>query len=199
MEDIAELVGVHARRGARHGELLRHAAHRAGRPPRHRRLHEHRLHARGRLRGPRARRGPRSGSRVGQTTDDGEFTLEEAECLAGCDNAPCVQVNHRFFGPLDADGLRPPRSTTCARAASPTPCPPHGVLSRVERTVGLPGDAAEAASAAAGPKRARRERCRRDHQGTADRHLPGRPRGLVHPRALPRDRRLRGPAQGARR
>ena len=42
-----------------------------------------------------------SASGSGQTTHDGLFTLEEAECLAGCDNALCVQVNHRFFGPID--------------------------------------------------------------------------------------------------
>ena len=27
---------------------------------------------------------------------DGLFTLEETECLADCDVAPCVQVNHRY-------------------------------------------------------------------------------------------------------
>jgi NADH-quinone oxidoreductase subunit E len=37
------------------------------------------------------------GIKAGVTTDDGEFTLEEVECLALCDKAPCVQVNYRFF------------------------------------------------------------------------------------------------------
>lgn len=36
------------------------------------------------------------GCAVGETSDDGLFTLEEAECLADCDVAPCVQVNHRY-------------------------------------------------------------------------------------------------------
>ena len=36
------------------------------------------------------------GCAVGATSDDGLFTLEETECLADCDVAPCVQVNHRF-------------------------------------------------------------------------------------------------------
>jgi len=79
----------------------------------------------------------------GQTTADGEFTLEEAECLAGCDIAPCVQVNHRFFGPVDlarfdtlCDDLR------SARLADTVPN--HGILSRVERNVGLPAEAARA-------------------------------------------------------
>lgn len=38
------------------------------------------------------------GIKPGVTTDDGEFSLEEVECLALCDQAPCVQVNYRFFG-----------------------------------------------------------------------------------------------------
>ncbi len=32
-----------------------------------------------------------------QTTDDGLFSYEEAECLAACDRAPCMQVNLQFF------------------------------------------------------------------------------------------------------
>ena len=40
----------------------------------------------------------RLGVNAGGTTADGAVTLEEAECLADCDRAPCVQVNHRFVG-----------------------------------------------------------------------------------------------------
>jgi NADH-quinone oxidoreductase subunit E len=36
------------------------------------------------------------GCAVGSTSDDGLFTLEEAECLADCNVAPCVQVNSRY-------------------------------------------------------------------------------------------------------
>src|ERR1700691_2627929 len=36
------------------------------------------------------------GCAVGSTSDDGLFTLEETECLADCNIAPCVQVNHRY-------------------------------------------------------------------------------------------------------
>ena len=32
-----------------------------------------------------------------QTTSDGRFTLEHAECLAACDYAPVVTVNYEFF------------------------------------------------------------------------------------------------------
>ncbi len=31
-----------------------------------------------------------------QTTDDGLFSYEEAECLAACDRAPCMQINLQF-------------------------------------------------------------------------------------------------------
>ncbi len=74
---------------------------------------------------------------VGQTTADGEFTIEEAECLAACDAAPCVQVNHRFFGPLDPESFDRLVDDLRSGALAET-VPPHGVLNRVERTVGLP-------------------------------------------------------------
>lgn len=32
-----------------------------------------------------------------ETTPDGEFTLEHAECLAACDYAPVITVNYEFF------------------------------------------------------------------------------------------------------
>jgi NADH-quinone oxidoreductase E subunit len=78
------------------------------------------------------------GVSVGQTTDDGEFTLEEAECLAGCDLAPCVQVNHRFFGPIGPDELDELAQDLRSGKLADT-VPRHGVLSRVERAVALPG------------------------------------------------------------
>lgn len=73
---------------------------------------------------------------VGQTTADGLFTIEDAECLAGCDKAPCIQVNHRFFGPLDAAGFDKLISDLKSGALK-ADVPNHGVLSRVERVVGL--------------------------------------------------------------
>lgn len=35
----------------------------------------------------------------GETTPDGAFTLERAECLATCDIAPCVQVDYDLMVP----------------------------------------------------------------------------------------------------
>ena len=78
----------------------------------------------------------RLGVAPGGTTEDGMFTLEDAECLALCGNAPCVTVNWRFFGDVDleafdglVDDLRSGRLDE--------EVPPHGTLSRVRRTVGL--------------------------------------------------------------
>ncbi len=78
----------------------------------------------------------RLGVAPGGTTQDGMFTLEDAECLALCGNAPCVTVNWRFFGDVDPPGF----DDLVARLAAGEldgEVPPHGTLSRVRRTVGL--------------------------------------------------------------
>ena len=79
----------------------------------------------------------RLGVTPGGTTTDGEFTLEEVECIALCGNAPCLTVNWRFFGDMTnqkfdqlVEDLRADRLSA--------EIPPHGTLSRVRRTVGLP-------------------------------------------------------------
>lgn len=48
------------------------------------------------------------GIRAGETTPDGEFTLERAECLAACDLAPMVQFDYdEMIGPITpADAAR---------------------------------------------------------------------------------------------
>jgi NADH-quinone oxidoreductase subunit E len=38
-----------------------------------------------------------------ETTEDGTFTLEHAECLAACDFAPVVTVNYEFFDNVTPD------------------------------------------------------------------------------------------------
>jgi NADH-quinone oxidoreductase subunit E len=85
------------------------------------------------------------GVRAGGTTADGTVTLEEAECLAGCDQVPCVQVNHRYVGghtPESFDGLI--EDLRAGRMAGTVP--PHGTLVRVRRSVGLEADRAEVAA-----------------------------------------------------
>ena len=40
---------------------------------------------------------------IDETTEDGRFTLERAECLAACDYAPVVTVNYEFFDKATPD------------------------------------------------------------------------------------------------
>ena len=50
----------------------------------------------------------RLGITSGSTTADGRFTIEDVECIAACTEAPCLQVNYRYFykvTPEDADAL----------------------------------------------------------------------------------------------
>ncbi len=76
------------------------------------------------------------GIRAGGTTSDGLFTLEEAECIADCDNAPCLQVNGRYFGKLDQ--ARFDKLVEDLRAGDmEEQVPPHGTLCRIRRSVGL--------------------------------------------------------------
>jgi NADH-quinone oxidoreductase E subunit len=72
------------------------------------------------------------GVTAGSTTQDGEFTLQEVECVAACTQAPCALVNYRTFGPLagsDAellvDDLR------AGRLANDVP--PHGTTTRIRQ------------------------------------------------------------------
>lgn len=88
----------------------------------------------------------------GGTTEDGMFTLEDAECLALCGNAPCLTVNWRFFGDVDPAGFdKIVGDLRSGRLASEVP--PHGTLSRVERAAGLaaPGASVNAAGGPIGP------------------------------------------------
>lgn len=101
----------------------------------------------------------RLGVAPGGTTGDGMFTLEDAECLALCGNAPCLTVNWRFFGDVDPDGFDGLIEDLRAGRLDDE-VPPHGTLSRVRRTVGLTAtpvhmadgaDDSRAETAAAGP------------------------------------------------
>jgi NADH-quinone oxidoreductase subunit E len=94
---------------------------------------------------------------AGGTTADGAITLEEAECLADCDRAPCVQVNHRYVGAQTPETFD--RLVSDLRAgARVADIPPHGTLIRVRRANGLAVDAdtvAEERRAAAEARAAR--------------------------------------------
>lgn len=46
------------------------------------------------------------GIRPGETTEDGRFTLETAECLAACERAPAMMVNEKTFGPVTPEQVK---------------------------------------------------------------------------------------------
>ena len=79
------------------------------------------------------------GVRAGGTTPDGVFTLHEAECLADCDQTPCVQVNHRYVGAQTPESFDRLLADLRSGALAET-VPSHGTLVRVKRSVGLVAD-----------------------------------------------------------
>jgi len=99
----------------------------------------------------------RLGVAPGGTTADGEFTLEEVECIAFCGAAPCLAVNWRFFGNIGNDDFdRLVEDLAAGRLADDVP--PHGTLNRVRRRVGLSAGAPSAPPAhddAATPEQAK--------------------------------------------
>ena len=76
----------------------------------------------------------RLGVKAGGTTSDGLFTLEEAECIAACTEAPCLQVNYRYFHRIDHAGFD--RLVDELRAGRlDDEVPPHGTTTRVRQRV----------------------------------------------------------------
>jgi NADH-quinone oxidoreductase subunit E len=76
------------------------------------------------------------GIRSGGTTADQMFTLEEAECLADCGRAPCLQVNHRFFGDVTDESFDQLTEDLQAGRLDEE-VPHHGTLVRIRRSGGL--------------------------------------------------------------
>jgi NADH-quinone oxidoreductase subunit E len=112
------------------------------------------------------------------TTADGLFTLEEVECVAHCNFAPCLQANYRYFGPLSNDDFDQLVDDLAANRLKDT-VPPHGTLVRVRRTGGLqvsPEQIAQErrivdgqiADRAAGEAAAKKEREERDAKAKAE-------------------------------
>ena len=76
------------------------------------------------------------GINSGATTPDGNFTIEEVECIALCGQAPCLAVNWRYFGKVGNDGFDHLVDELAAGRLSDH-IPPHGTLCRTRRAVGL--------------------------------------------------------------
>ena len=76
----------------------------------------------------------RLGIRSGATTDDGMFTVEGYECQAACTEAPCLQVNYRYFTEVTPDDFdRLVDDLRSGRLADDIP--PHGTLQRVRQRI----------------------------------------------------------------
>jgi NADH-quinone oxidoreductase E subunit len=97
------------------------------------------------------------GCAVGSTSDDGLFTLEEAECLADCDFAPCVQINHRYVR-TTTDETFDALVGELRDGKHEKDIPAHVVLIRVRRSGGLRVAKSEIANERAEAKTARDKR-----------------------------------------
>ncbi|MGB0571998.1 MAG: NADH-quinone oxidoreductase subunit NuoE [Alphaproteobacteria bacterium] len=47
-----------------------------------------------------------TGCGLGETSEDGAFTVVEVECLGACCNAPMVQINDEYYEDLTADSFK---------------------------------------------------------------------------------------------
>jgi NADH-quinone oxidoreductase subunit E len=76
--------------------------------------------------------------KAGSTTPDGKFTLEDVECIAACTEAPCLQVNYRYFHRVTHGEVS--QLIDDLRSGTRTDVPRHGTLSRIRQV--LPEDRA---------------------------------------------------------
>jgi NADH-quinone oxidoreductase subunit E len=74
----------------------------------------------------------RLGVKAGDTTPDGKFTLEDVECIAACTEAPCLQVNYRYFHRITNDEVDVLIDDLRAGKRAHE-VPRHGTLSRVRQ------------------------------------------------------------------
>jgi NADH-quinone oxidoreductase subunit E len=74
----------------------------------------------------------RLGIKAGSTTADRKFTLEDVECIAACTEAPCLQVNYRYFHRITHDEVDVLIDDLRAGKRAHE-IPRHGTLSRVRQ------------------------------------------------------------------
>jgi len=66
------------------------------------------------------------------TTNDGLFTLKTVMCLGGCDRAPMLQCNLKFYENLDESKFEALLADLRAKAAAPEPSVVEGIIGYVE-------------------------------------------------------------------
>jgi NADH-quinone oxidoreductase subunit E len=70
--------------------------------------------------------------KAGSSTPDGKFTLEDVECIAACTEAPCLQINYRYFHKVSHDDVD--QLIDDLRAGKRAhEVPRHGTLSRIRQ------------------------------------------------------------------
>ena len=74
------------------------------------------------------------GIKAGSTTDDGMFTVDGYECQAACTEAPCLQVNYRYFHQVTTDDFDE-MVERLRRGGLDDSIPPHGTLQRVRQRI----------------------------------------------------------------
>ncbi|MEY2458319.1 MAG: NADH-quinone oxidoreductase subunit [Acidimicrobiaceae bacterium] len=75
----------------------------------------------------------RLGTKAGGTTEDGLISIEGYECIAACTEAPCLQVNYRYFHKISNDEFD--QLIDDLRAGRRTDIPPHGTLALVRQHI----------------------------------------------------------------
>lgn len=76
----------------------------------------------------------RLGIKAGSTTSDGMFTLADVECIAACTEAPCLQVNYRYFHRVSHDQADALFDDLRAGRRSDE-IPDHGITTRVRQVI----------------------------------------------------------------
>ncbi|MCU1498756.1 MAG: nuoE [Acidimicrobiales bacterium] len=74
------------------------------------------------------------GIKAGGTTADGLFTLEDVECIAACTEAPCLQINYRYFHRI-TNGEFDEVVAELRAGRRGDEIPPHGTLARVRQHI----------------------------------------------------------------
>jgi NADH-quinone oxidoreductase E subunit len=79
------------------------------------------------------------GVEVGETTEDGMFTLSQAECLGACVNAPMMQIGDDYYEDLDAEStlavlseLKAGKTPKTGSQSGRFTCEPSGGLTSLE-------------------------------------------------------------------
>ena len=73
------------------------------------------------------------GTKAGGTSADGLFTIEGYECIAACTEAPCLQVNYRYFHKISNAEFD--KLIDDLRAGRRNDIPPHGTLAQIRQHV----------------------------------------------------------------